>query len=155
MATTKMAVAPRRDLTTETEKSRTNENIPRLLTRLGDDVMQFFDTKVALLKVEIKEEINTFVRGSAVIAAGAVLAAIGFALVNVAVAFGISALLADTSLTQAGKYALGFVITGVIYLVIGGIMAMAMKARLSNQAVIPKATVAELRKDTEWVKNEL
>jgi len=35
-----------------------NENLPSLFSRLGDDVMQLFDTKMTLLKVELKEEAN-------------------------------------------------------------------------------------------------
>ena len=31
-----------------------NENLPSLFSRLGDDVMQLFDTKMSLLKVELK-----------------------------------------------------------------------------------------------------
>ena|SRR5438105_1325400 len=130
------------------------ENVTALLSRLGDDVTQFFDTKVALLKVEVREEVNTFLHASVIIAAGAVLAAIGFALLNVAVALGISALFANTNLSQAAKYALGFVITGVLYLIIGSATAMTMKSRLAKQQLVPRATVEELRKDKTWLKKE-
>ena len=70
------------------------ENLPGLFTRLGDDVMRLFDTKFSLLKVEVKEDVNAFLRGTILIAAGAVVAVIGFALVNVAlIAFSSSSLL--------------------------------------------------------------
>src|SRR5438270_5317070 len=128
------------------------ENITGLLSRLGDDVTQFFDTKIALLKVEVREEVNAFLRAGVIIATGGALAAIGFALLNVAVALGISVLFANTNLSQAAKYALGFVITGVLYLIIGGVTAMTMKARLARQQLVPRATVEELRKDKRWLK---
>jgi hypothetical protein len=39
--------------------------------------------------------------------------------------------------------------------VVGAIVVMAMKSRLARQPLVPKRTVEELRKDKEWLKNEL
>jgi uncharacterized membrane protein YqjE len=132
-----------------------NENLPSLFSRLGDDVMQLFDTKMTLLKVELKEEANAYARGGAMIAIGGVIAAIGFALLNVAVAFGISVLLAGVDISQAARYAIGFLAAGVLYLIVGGIMVSTMKNRLAKQSLVPDRTVAELRKDKQWLKNEI
>ncbi len=76
-----------------TQKS--DDTLPSLFSRLGDDVMQLFDTKLSLLKVEIKEEANEYARDGIMIGAGGIIAAIGFALLNVALAFGISILFAN------------------------------------------------------------
>src|SRR2546421_12441758 len=99
---------------TATALTRKNENesLPTLFSRLGDDVMQLFDTKMSLLKVEIKEEASEYAHGGIMIAVGGVIAAVGFALLNVAVAFGISILLASADLSQAAKYAIGFLSAG-------------------------------------------
>ena len=144
--------APGKTLVASTSE---NEGLPSLVTRLGDDVMQLFDTKISLLKVEIKEEANAFARAGTMIAVGGVIAAIGFALVNVAIAFGVSILFANVNLSQPAKYALGFVITGFFYLVIGGLVVTTMKNRLSKVDVVPNRTVEELRKDKQWLKKEL
>ncbi|HEX3280863.1 MAG TPA: phage holin family protein [Pyrinomonadaceae bacterium] len=136
--------------------SRTeNENLPSLFSRLGDDVMQLFDTKMSLLKVELKEEANAYARGGAMIAVGGVIAAIGFALLNVAVAFGISILLASVDISQAARYAIGFLVAGALYLIVGGIIVSTMKKRLAKQSLVPDRTVEELRKDKQWLKNEI
>ncbi|HEY8226193.1 MAG TPA: phage holin family protein [Pyrinomonadaceae bacterium] len=132
-----------------------NEGLTSLLSRLGDDVMQLVNSQLALFKVEIKEEANTYIRGGAAMAAGAIIAAIGFALLNVAIAFGVSTLFANANLSQPTAYALGFVVTGVFYLVVGMILVLAIKSRLAKQNLVPTRSVAELRKDKEWLKNEL
>jgi uncharacterized membrane protein YqjE len=137
----------------ETDKS--DESLPSLFGRLGDDVMQLFDTKMSLLKVEIKEEASEYARDGVMIGAGGIIAAIGFALLNVALAFGISTLFANTDLSQAAKYAIGFLSAGVLYLIIGSVIMMTMKNRLAKQSLVPDRTVAELRKDKQWLKNEL
>lgn len=148
---TRMAVAPARIPAAPAE----TEQLPALVTRLGDDVMELFDSKISLLKVELREEANTFLHSGVLIAIGSVIAMIGFALVNVAVALGVSTLFANTSLSPAAQYALGFVITGAVYLVIGGITVLAMKSRLSQQKLVPPRTVEEIRKDAQWLKKEL
>ena len=140
-------------MSASTDKS--DESLPSLFSRLGDDVMQLFDTKMSLLKVEIKEEANEYARDGILIGAGGIIAAVGFALLNVALAFGISTLFANTDLSQAAKYAIGFLSAGVLYLIIGSIIMVAMKNRLAKQSLVPDRTVAELRKDKQWLKNEL
>ncbi len=134
---------------------KADESLPTLFSRLGDDVMQLFDTKMSLLKVEIKEEANEFARGGIMIAAGGIIAAIGFALLNVALAFGISTLLGNVDLSQPARYAIGFVAAGLLYLIVGALIISTMKKRLAKQTLVPDRTVAELRKDKQWLKKEL
>ena len=117
--------------------------------------MQLFDTKLSLLKVEIKEEANAYARGGIMIGVGGIIAAIGFALLNVALAFGISTLFAETNFSQPARYAIGFVTAGLLYLIVGTILISAMKKKLAKQTLVPDRTVEELRKDKQWLKNEL
>jgi uncharacterized membrane protein YqjE len=132
-----------------------NESLPNLLGRLGDDVMQLINSQLALFKVEIKEEASAYARHAAFIAVGGVVAAIGFALFNVAIAFGVSTLFARANFSQPASYALGFVVTGLFYLLVGGIVVLAMKNRLAKQQLVPPMTAQELRKDKQWLKSEL
>src|ERR1700755_2591988 len=100
------------------------ENLPALLGRLGDDVMRLVDTKLSLVKVELKEDASFYARNGAFTAVGAMVALIGFALVNVAVAFFISNLFANAAAAperfSPTSYGLGFLITGIVYVVLGG-----------------------------------
>ena len=132
-----------------------NESLPNLLSRLGDDVMQLINSQLALFKVEIKEEASAYARNATFIAVGGVVAAIGFALLNVAIAFGVSTLFAKANFSQPASYALGFVLTGLFYLLVGGIVVLAMKNRLAKQQLVPPMTAQELRKDKQWLKSEL
>jgi uncharacterized membrane protein YqjE len=147
--------APGTAITTDASAQPETESLPSLVGRLGEDVMQLFDTKLSLLKVEIKEEVNAYARGGVAIAMGGIVAAVGFALLNVAIAFAVSTLFSETNLSQSMRYALGFVITGVFYLLIGAVAVMVTKSRLAKQDLIPNRTVEELRKDKQWLKNEL
>ncbi|MDX6712517.1 MAG: hypothetical protein QOH96_3533 [Blastocatellia bacterium] len=135
-----------------TESTGDLENLPVLLGRLGDEVMQLMDTKLNLLKVEVKEEADVYVRDSAMIGTGAIVAAVGFALFNVAVALLVSLLF---PFSQPVNFALGFVVTGLVYMIIGGIVVVTMKNRLSKRALVPKTSVEELERDKQWLRNNI
>ena len=131
------------------------ETLPSLFTRLADQVTQLFEAKLGLLRIELKEEINTYLRGLAMIAAGTVVALIGFGLFNVAIAFFISMLFQNTGLSQPARYAVGFIITAALYLIIGGIVVIKARNRISKEGSGPPRTAKELERDKEWLKKEI
>ena len=152
MAATKTSLTRTDELAPRTDN---NESLPTLFGRLGDDVMELFNSQLALFKVEIKEEASAYARNITIIAIGAVIATVGFALLNVAIAFAVSTFFAAANFSQPASYALGFVVTGAFYVLVGAIVVLAMKNRLAKQDLVPERTVAELRKDKQWLKNEL
>jgi uncharacterized membrane protein YqjE len=151
MAATRTSLTKADELATPSD----TENLPGLFSRLGDDVMALFNSQLALFKVEIKEEASAYARNITMIAFGAVIATVGFALLNVAIAFAVSTLFTQANFSEPARYALGFVITGAFYLLIGAIVVLLMKNRLGKHDLVPQRTVAELRKDKQWLKNEL
>ena len=155
MAATKTSLTRADEITADVARRPDTESLPTLVGRLGDDVMDLFKSQLELFKVEIKEEANAYARAITMIAVGAVIATVGFALLNVAIAFAVSTLFAQANFSQPASYALGFVVTGAFYVLIGGIIVLLMKNRLAKQDLVPQRTVAELRKDTQWLKNEL
>jgi uncharacterized membrane protein YqjE len=137
------------------------EQLPTLFGRLGDDVMRLVDTKLSLIKVELKEDASFYARNSAFIAVGAMVALIGFALANVAVAFFIANFFANDAPGAVAQrfgptsYGLGFLITGVVYLVVGLVIVLVTKSKLAKHDPAPTATLEEIRKDKQWLKNEI
>ncbi|MCA1555284.1 MAG: phage holin family protein [Acidobacteria bacterium] len=140
--------------TTTTAQQSDIEGLPAMVGRLGDQVMTLVDAKLGLVKVELKEEAAAYGSGVAMIAVGGALAAIGFTLLNVAVAF-FMARLFFYSFTPPISYALGFVVTGVLYLIIGGILVVVMKNRLAALNPAPERTIEEFGKDKQWLKKQL
>ena len=145
----------KRDIAIPSRVEDERHDLPALVEKLGEDVSKLLDQKATLLRVEIKEEVNAYVRGSVVILAGGIVAAIGFALANIALAFVVSRLFANTGLSQPAQYALGFVLTGLAYLIIGAVVIVVTKNRLARQGLVPWRTVRELEKDKERFQQEL
>ena len=132
---------------------RQNEDLPSLFARLTGELTQLFDAKLDLLKAELKKEANAYAVGAILILAGVIIAMTGFALLNVAIAFLISMLFDATHWSPAARYGLGFIITALLYLIIGAIIIIVAKNRLAKERVVPKSA-AELRRDKEWLKEQ-
>jgi uncharacterized membrane protein YqjE len=129
-------------------------NLPALVGRLGEDLVTLLDSKLRLLKIEVRDDLTSYLRGSIAVGAGGLVAAVGFALLNVALAFVVAGLLEESALGQPARYAIGFAITGAVYVVAGVVVVLMAKARLVRLDLTPERTVAELGKDREWVKGE-
>ena len=83
---------------------------PDLTTLFGDltdDLTELFDAKLQLLKTELKEEMTSYAGGISLIVGGAVIGLIGFAVLNVGIAFFVSMLFDSADLSPAVRYGLG------------------------------------------------
>src|SRR5262245_53725752 len=91
-------------------------DLPRLLSRFFDQVIELLDARFDLLKAELRETAGNYGRGLAITAVAVIVGLLGFALLNVGVALWLGAVFRNTSLSFA---ALGF-----LYLVGGGVVTM-------------------------------
>ena len=89
---------------------RQNESLPTLFARLTDELMQLVDAKLELLRTELRQEVGVYALGAVLILAGVVIAIVGFALLNVAIAFLISTLFDAAQWSPAARYALGYTV---------------------------------------------
>ena len=133
--------------------ARQNESLPSLFARLTDELTQLVDAKLELLKAELRQEASGYAVGAGLMLGGIVIAIVGFALLNVAIAFLISTLFDAAQWSPAARYGLGFIITAVLYLVISAIIIIVAKNRLAKQRLAPKSA-ADLRRDKEFLKQE-
>ena len=131
-----------------------DQSLTALFSRLTDDLTELFDAKLELLKTELKEEMTSYAGGASLIVGGAVVGVIGFALLNAGIAFFVSMLFDSADLSHAVRYGLGFVITALLYLVIGTIIILVGKSRLAKQRLIPKRSALELKHDEQWLREE-
>lgn len=150
-----MANSEKQLVSIDHREPQSGEDLPAMLERLAADVTKLFDQKLALLKIEVKEEIDAYLRGAVVILAAAIVASVGFALANVALAFAVSTFFANLNISQSAKYALGFITTGAAYLLIGGFLILVTKNRLAKQGVLPRRTLNEMERDKEWIQKEI
>jgi uncharacterized membrane protein YqjE len=129
-----------------------NDDLPSLFGRMGDDLTRLFDLRINLLKVEIREDVDAYIHRGILMAVGAIVVAVGLALTNVAFSFLVATLFSNSQLSQPTRYALGFLITGVVYLLAGGTIVAVTKRRLNAGELLPRRSLAELENDKQLVK---
>ena len=137
-----------------TKRQPEPEGLPALFAKMADELTGLFETKLALLRIELREEVSTYTRGVVTILIGGVVTAVGFALLNVAIAFLVSTVFESLNFSQPVRYALGFIITSLVYLIGGGVAIVISKNRLARFGILPRRTVAELERDKEWLQTE-
>jgi len=133
---------------------RPDQSLTTLFGRLTADLTELFDAKLQLLKTELKEEMTSYAGGVSLIVGGAVIGLIGFAVLNVGIAFFVSMLFDSADLSHAVRYGLGFIITALLYLVIGAIIILVAKRRLAKQRIIPERSALELKRDKQWLQGK-
>jgi uncharacterized membrane protein YqjE len=130
-----------------------DEGLPSLFSRLGDDLGTLLELRLNLLKVEIREDVDAYIRRGVTMVIGGIVVAVGFALANLALSFFISTLFANLQMSQPVKYGLGFMTTGIVYLVVGAIIILATRKRLAAQDLLPRRSLNEFEHDKELVKS--
>jgi uncharacterized membrane protein YqjE len=133
---------------------RPDQSLPTLFSRLTDNFTELLDAKLQLLKTELKEEASSYAGWASLILGGGVIGAIGLALLNAGIAFLVSMLFDSTDLSPAVRYGLGFIITALLYLVVGAIIILVAKGRLAKQRIIPERSALELKRDKEWLQGK-
>lgn len=118
-----------------------------LLRSLAQDTSTLVRQEIRLAKLEAGRTARRVAVDSAWIAAGAGILAVGGLCLVLALALGLGALL--------DSYWLGTLITGVVLVAIGLLVAWKGARDLRDSELAPKGTVETLREDADWARNEV
>jgi uncharacterized membrane protein YqjE len=118
-----------------------------LFRQLAQDSATLVRQEMALAKAELRENVKSVARDTAKIAVGAVLAGVG-ALVLVAF---LVIVLGDA----VNNYWVGALIVGVLFVAIGGFLAMSAMKRLKHETITPEQTLQTLKEDKQWLQSEM
>lgn len=116
-----------------------------LVGRIAGDVGVMVRDHIELAKHEITAEAKKAGSGVGLLSGGALAGWIGALMISFAAAWGL-ALVVDIWLA--------FLIVGVVWLAIAGLMAMAGRRALQEVDVAPRETIGEVRRDKEWLREQ-
>ena len=135
------------------EASSSSDSLPALVGRLGEDLTHLVDSKLSLLKIEIRDDLHSYLRGAVHVVAAGVVAAVGFGLVSIGVTlFAATLLVKSASLSWPTAQATGFVVVGLLFLGGGAIVARLAIARLTDIDATPERSIQELERDRKWLR---
>lgn len=113
----------------------------RLTQELGDLVSAHVD----LAKTEIKEEVAKAGRGAGLLGGGALAALVAVIFVSTAAGWGLAEWMAP---------GWAFLIVGLAWTIAALIMAYTGREQMRDVEPMPKATVEEIERDKEWLKQQ-
>jgi uncharacterized membrane protein YqjE len=118
-----------------------------LFRQLAQDSATLVRQEMALAKAELKSNVKSVARDAAMVAVGGILALVG---ATVLIAFLVVAV-GDA----LDNYWLGALIVGVLFLLVGGILAMSSLKKLKSEDVAPTRTLETLKEDKQWLQSEI
>jgi uncharacterized membrane protein YqjE len=118
-----------------------------LFRQLADDSATLIRQEMALAKTEMRQNVQHAARDASMIAVGGVVAAIG---VLVLVAF----LVMITGKALGAAWA-GALAVGILFVVVGGVLAMRSARHLKKDTLTPEQTIRSLKEDKQWVQSEM
>lgn len=121
-----------------------------VVAELKDELKEFANTRVAMLKSELKEKAAAWKTAVPAIAIGLVLLATCWVLFTGALVAAICVAFGDNPFAPA----IALAIVGVMYAVLGGIAVMFALRSLRENGVAPRRTIRVLKDDQVWIANE-
>ena len=129
------------------ERDRSERPMSDLVRRLGDDGARLVRQEIRLAKLELQAKMAQLIRDL-----------IGLSIAGALVGLGALALTATLILVLGryvfgGEYWAGALIVGGVFLIVGGIWALAA-ARGMGKNLQPEATLESVRENVDWAKRE-
>ena len=122
-------------------------SLGKLLQQLAEESATLVKQEVALAKAEMSRNIKSAVRDAVMVAVGGGLALLGLIVLLAALVI----LLGDA----LDNYWLGALIIGLLFLAIGGLLAVSNLNKLKHEELAPERTIQTLQEDKRWIQKEI
>jgi len=128
--------------------------IASILAETRDDLKQFLETRISLLRAELREKVNLLKSAAPLAAVALVLMGTAYLLFTFAVVGLVLALLPANPF----RWCFAFLAVAVLWTIFGAVAALAAKRRFARMSLVPNKTIGVLKEDGVWiqeVKNQI
>lgn len=115
------------------------------LNEFKEELKDFVDTRLQMLKSEMKQKVAMLRMVVPMLLVAAVLGVLGFLFLSIALVAAIANLIG---------WGWSFLVIGVFYAAIGGATALLAVREISNEGITPTRTMKVLKQDQVWLQNE-
>lgn len=126
-------------------------SIAQVLNDTKEELKQFVETRLAMLKTELREKLKTLKVAAPLGAAGLVLLFTAYLLFTLALVGLAFALLPD----NAYRWCLAFLAVAVLWSILGGVAAYFAKREFELKGLMPSKTIRILKGDKMWIQSEV
>jgi uncharacterized membrane protein YqjE len=126
-------------------------NLSAVLNEMKEELKDFVQTRIAMLKTELREKLQTLkmaapLAGAAIVLLGTAYLLLTMALVGLVVAF---------FAASPYRWFFSFLAVGILWAILGGIAGYFAKREFEMRGLIPKRTLEVLKGDKRWVQAEV
>jgi len=132
------------DFDPATQPRRPEATLGELFGEMTQNVTTLLRKEIELAKLEAREEVSRVGRGAGMFAGAGLAAWLTLLFLSLGLAW---------LLDQAMNTALAFVIVGVVWGVVGAVLALRGKSEMKNVKPLPE-TVETLKEDVQWAKQQ-
>ena len=118
-----------------------------LFKQLAQDSATLVRQEMALAKAEMTQNLKSAARDATMVAVGG-----GVALLGLLVLILFLVLVIGDALNE---YWAGALVVGLLFLIIGGVLAMGALKRLKHDSLTPARTIDTLKEDKQWAQSEI
>ena len=121
-----------------------------VLNEVKDELKEFLQTRITMLRAELGEKIRTFKTALPMIITAVLFLWAAFVLFTLCLVGLVSVAFYDNPF----RWFLAFIIVGVLYSIIGGMAAVFGLKEVRAQGITPKKTIKVLKEDQIWLQHE-
>lgn len=126
------------------------KTVSEVLHEFKNEFSTFLSTRFQMLQEEMKQKATAIKSALPMIVIGLVFLLTAWLLITAALVVVIATAFAN----NPWAYAISFAIVGVLYVLIGGIMALVGKNMLTKPGLKPEKTMRVLQQDKVWLQTE-
>ena len=125
-------------------------SVAGVLSEIKDEVKEFAQTRIEMLKSEMKGKVSSWKTAIPLIAVGLVFGATAWFVLTAA----LISIIAEAFYPNRFAYFFSFVIVGIVYGLVGIICATFAIRELRAHGVMPERTIRVLKQDQIWLQTE-
>jgi cobalamin biosynthesis protein CobD/CbiB len=121
-------------------------SLGELVARVSEDFGSLVQSHIELAKQEITTEIKEAARGAGLLGGSGLAGWIAILLISFALAWGLAELIGSTWL--------GFLLVGLIWAIVAGVLFFSGRQKLQEVHPVPRETIDELEEDKKWLSEQ-
>jgi uncharacterized membrane protein YqjE len=125
--------------------------IASIFAEAREDLKHFFETRLTLLRAELRDKKNVVTRTAPLASLALVLLGTAYMLFTLALVGLVLALLPANPF----RWCLAFLAVAVLWSIVGTVAAIIAKRRFSLKELVPNRTIGVLKDDGIWIQSEV
>ena len=133
------------------QQNHNGRSAAELLTDATIELMQFVETRIVMLKTEVREKLRDLKVAAPLGTAGVILLLTAYVLFTMALVALVFAFLPD----NAYRWCLAFLAVALLWSIFGGVAAYYAKREFALRGILPTKTIRVLKGDRTWIESEV